>query len=96
MNYLYAAPFQGEFDWEFMTYAPHLRYLADSYDWVEVCCAREHEFFYRDFADITALKQEVDTLLSAAIKVPQPTSQLPLIPVEQPTGLAKSHRRQRK
>jgi len=51
---------------------------------------------YREFADITALKQEVDTLLNAEAKVPQPTSQLPLIPVEQPAGLAKSHRRRRK
>jgi transcriptional repressor NrdR len=51
---------------------------------------------YRDFTDITALKQEVDILLSAEAEVSQPSSQLPLLPVEQPVGLAKSHRRQRK
>jgi len=51
---------------------------------------------YRDFADITALKQEVDTLLSAEAEVSQSTSQLPLIPDEQPVGLAKSRRRSRK
>ena len=51
---------------------------------------------YRDFTDITALKQEVDTLLSAEAEVSQPTSQLPLLPAEQPVGLAKSQRRRRK
>lgn len=51
---------------------------------------------YREFADITALKQELDTLLSIETGVSQPTSQLPLIPVEQPVVLAKSHRRSRK
>ena len=51
---------------------------------------------YRDFADITALKQEVDTLLSAEAEVSQPTSQLPLIPAERPAGLAKGQRRGRK
>ena len=51
---------------------------------------------YREFTDITALKREVDTLLSAEAEVPQPTSQLPLIPVEQPVGLTKGHRRRRK
>ena len=51
---------------------------------------------YRDFTDITALKQEVDTLLSAEAEVSQPTSQLPLLPTEQPVGLAKSQRRRRK
>jgi transcriptional repressor NrdR len=49
---------------------------------------------YRDFTDITALKQEVDTLLSA--EVSRPTSQLPLLPDEQAVGLAKAHRRRRK
>ena len=51
---------------------------------------------YREFTDITALKQEVDILLNAEAEVPQPTSQLPLIPVEQSAGLAKGHRRRRK
>ena len=49
---------------------------------------------YREFRDITALKQEIDTLLSTEAKVSQLiTSQLPLIPDEPPVGLAKSHRR---
>ena len=51
---------------------------------------------YREFTDITALKQELDTLLSAKDEVSQPTSQLPLLPTEQPVGLVKSHRRSRK
>jgi len=48
---------------------------------------------YREFADITDLKQEVDTLLSA--EASQPAGQLSLLPNEQPR-LAKSHRRRRK
>ena len=51
---------------------------------------------YREFRDITALKQELDTLLSAEAEVSLPASQLPLIPAEPPAGLAKSHRRRRK
>ena len=51
---------------------------------------------YRDFADITALKQEVDTLVSTETEVSQPTSQLPLIPSEQTEAQAKSHRRRQK
>jgi len=51
---------------------------------------------YRDFTDITALKQEVDTLLSAETEVSQPTSQLPLLPTEQPVGVTRSHRRRQK
>ncbi len=51
---------------------------------------------YREFTDITALKQEVDTLLSAEAEASQPTNQLPLIPTEQSAGLAESHRRRRK
>ena len=49
---------------------------------------------YREFADITTLKQEVDTLLSAEAEASQPTGQLPLLPTEQ-TGLAKGQRRRR-
>jgi transcriptional repressor NrdR len=37
---------------------------------------------YRDFADITALKQEIDTLLEA--ESTRPTSQLPLLPTPKP------------
>lgn len=47
---------------------------------------------YRDFTDITALKQAVDSLVSTQ---PEPTpavSQLPLIPNEQTTRSAKNHR----
>ena len=51
---------------------------------------------YREFADITALKQEIDTLLSAEAKASQPISQLPLLPTEQPAELTKSHQRSRK
>ena len=51
---------------------------------------------YRDFADITALKQELDTLLNTEAELSQPTSQLPLIPDEPPVGLAKSYRRRRR
>jgi len=51
---------------------------------------------YREFTDITALKQEVDTLLSAEAKASQPAGQLSLLPTEQPARLAKSHHRGRK
>jgi transcriptional repressor NrdR len=49
---------------------------------------------YREFTDITALKQEVDTLLSAG--APPPASQLPLIPDDRAKELVKSRRRSRK
>jgi transcriptional repressor NrdR len=49
---------------------------------------------YREFADITTLKQAVDTLVSS--EVSRPASQLPLLPSEQPKGLAKKKRRRRK
>jgi len=51
---------------------------------------------YREFADITALKQEVDTLVSGEAGVYCPTSQLPLLLNEELEALAKSHRRSRK
>jgi transcriptional repressor NrdR len=38
---------------------------------------------YREFTDITALKQEVDTLVSSEVSVSLPTSQLPLLPDEE-------------
>jgi len=41
---------------------------------------------YRDFADITALKQEVDTLLEGALLVPPPVGQLPLLPDDEEDG----------
>jgi len=51
---------------------------------------------YREFADITALKQEVDTLVGGEARVSPPTSQLPLLLNEELEALTKSHRRGRK
>ena len=48
---------------------------------------------YREFADITALKQEVDTLVSSEAKTPTPTTQLPLLPGEQLGTPVKTRRR---
>ena len=50
---------------------------------------------YRDFTDITALKQEVDTLVSSEAETATPASQLPLLPSEQLGTLAKTQRRNR-
>ena len=38
---------------------------------------------YREFADITALKQEVDTLMGDEVEVVPPSTQLPLLPDEE-------------
>jgi transcriptional repressor NrdR len=46
---------------------------------------------YREFTDITALKQAVDILVSSETETLTPTSQLPLLPSEQ---LGRSVRRQ--
>jgi transcriptional repressor NrdR len=51
---------------------------------------------YRDFADITDLKREVDTLLDGGPELVPPTSQLPLIPAEAPLGMAGGERRRRR
>ena len=51
---------------------------------------------YRAFTDITALKQEVDTLVGSEAETPSRTSQLPLIPTEQLGGQAKSRKGSRK
>ena len=51
---------------------------------------------YRDFTDITALKQAVDTLLSSPGETPLSTSQLPLLPDEEVTALDKNPRRGQK
>ncbi len=48
---------------------------------------------YRDFTDITALKQVVDTLVSGESGISHSTSQLPLLPPEKLNELAKSRRR---
>ncbi|MFC2067224.1 transcriptional regulator NrdR [Chloroflexota bacterium] len=51
---------------------------------------------YRDFADITALKQVVDTLVVGESGVSRSTSQLSLLPVEELDGLAKGLRKGRR
>ena len=51
---------------------------------------------YREFADITALKQEIDTLVGSEVSASLPTSQLPLLPTKQLKGIAKRQRRGRK
>ena len=51
---------------------------------------------YREFADITALKQEVDTLVNSEAGIPPTTHQLPLLADEELGELSKSHRRSRK
>jgi transcriptional repressor NrdR len=50
---------------------------------------------YREFADISALKQEVDTLISSGAGLTYSTSQLPLIPPEELKTVAKKHQRNR-
>ncbi len=49
---------------------------------------------YREFADITALKEEVDTLLDA--EPATPSSQLSFLPDEELAGMAKNRRRKRR
>jgi len=51
---------------------------------------------YREFADITALKEEVDTLLDAEAETSSPSSQLPLLPDEELAGVDKNRRRKRR
>ncbi len=51
---------------------------------------------YREFTDITALKQEVDTLVSDETEVSRPTSQLPLLPTEESGAVSKGRQRSRK
>jgi len=51
---------------------------------------------YREFADITALKQEVDTLLSAGAETSRPVSQLPLLPAEELAGAIRGRRASQK
>jgi transcriptional repressor NrdR len=46
---------------------------------------------YRDFTDITRLKEEVDTLVSGRTAT-HPSSQLPLIPEENPGGAVRTGR----
>jgi len=51
---------------------------------------------YREFTDITTLKEEIDTLVTNKVKTSTSTSQLPLLPNDKLGGLAKSHQRSRK
>ncbi len=51
---------------------------------------------YREFSDITTLKQEIDTLVGSQAETPHPASQLPLLPDEKLGVLAKKHRRSRR
>jgi transcriptional repressor NrdR len=51
---------------------------------------------YRDFADITDLKQEVDTLVGAGTEAAQPAGQLSLLPNEKSGAIARGHRRRSK
>ncbi|MBA7489740.1 Transcriptional repressor NrdR [subsurface metagenome] len=51
---------------------------------------------YREFTDITALKQEIDALVSVETEVSYPTSQLPLLPAEELETVAKGRQRSRK
>ncbi|MFC2052511.1 transcriptional regulator NrdR [Chloroflexota bacterium] len=51
---------------------------------------------YRDFTDITALKQEIDNLVSGKLEAPRTTSQLPLLPAEELGVIAKRHARSRR
>ena len=51
---------------------------------------------YREFTDITTLKQEVDTLISNEAGELHPTSQLQLLPDEELKTIAKGRQRSRK
>jgi transcriptional repressor NrdR len=52
---------------------------------------------YREFADITVLKQEIDNLVGTGAEAFHPASnQLPLLPAEELTGVAQQGRRGRK
>jgi len=47
---------------------------------------------YRDFSDITALKQELDTLMGDEVETVTPSSQLPLLPDEEPGAVRRPKR----
>lgn len=51
---------------------------------------------YRDFTDITTLKQEVDSLVGSKLETPHPANQLPLIPDEKLEGLVGAGRRKKR
>ena len=48
---------------------------------------------YRDFTDITALKQAVDTLVSSPGETRSPTNQLPLLPNEELAALSEGSKK---
>ena len=51
---------------------------------------------YRDFTDITVLKQEIDTLVGDKAEASQPTSQLPLLPTGELGTMTKGRPRSRR
>ena len=51
---------------------------------------------YREFTDITKLKQAVDILINSETEVPRSAGQLPLLPTEELAGAAKGRRGRRK
>ncbi len=51
---------------------------------------------YREFADITALKREIDTLVTDEVGESSPIAQLPLLPAEELEVVAKRHQRSRR
>ena len=51
---------------------------------------------YRDFTDITALKREIDNLVSDEPEETQPTTQLPLIPEDELSTIPRMRQRNRR
>jgi len=51
---------------------------------------------YRDFTDITVLKQEIDTLVGDEVEASRPSSQLPLLPAEELETVTGKRRRSRR
>ena len=51
---------------------------------------------YRDFTDITVLKQEIDTLVGDEVEASRPSSQLPLLPAEELETVARRRRGRRR
>jgi transcriptional repressor NrdR len=51
---------------------------------------------YREFTDITALKQEIDTLVGDYAEEPGPAGQLPLLDIEELEESARTNRRERR
>ncbi|MBI2857494.1 MAG: transcriptional repressor NrdR, partial [Chloroflexi bacterium] len=51
---------------------------------------------YRQFADITVLKKEIDSLMNTEAEEPRITSQLPLLPADEVASVAGKRRRNRR